>query len=191
MKHFDHSVLLLYRHCWQPARYAHADWLIGLGLQPEAKWQYGQSVQLDRCLDRALLRNLFRDPPQLPTQLSTRQKKWVALAPKIHLLALALGLLQIGCCDYLLLPDYRQVIGRWLNEQVIWQLFGLCTVSRRLRLSPDEVIPLAMEIGIASLHRAAVKEPVLQPLLIRLPPPKRALWVKVRPSTLFLLEGLL
>ncbi|WP_231583224.1 type III secretion system domain-containing protein [Yersinia aldovae] len=180
------AVLQLHRYLWLPGRYAHRSWLAALGFMPKPGWQYGQQPQLDSYLNQAL--RARRGTPRLPTRLNTRQQRMVRLAPKMTAFALAIGLLKLGCSDYLLLPDYRQTILRWLDDGLIWLLFGLSCGKCRALFSPIDLITNAIKIGTAVLHRAAQDDPVLYAVLIMLPPCERALWPQVPMLAMNLLE---
>ncbi|MFI0488735.1 MAG: type III secretion system domain-containing protein [Yersinia sp. (in: enterobacteria)] len=182
----EEAVLQLHRYLWRPGCYAHRGWLISLGFIPKPGWQYGQWPQMDRYLNQTL--RARRGTPRLPTQLNDRQRRIVRLAPKMTTFALAIGLLKLGCSDYLLLPDYRQVILRWLDDELIWQLFGLIRGKCRALFSPKELIANAITMGNAVLHRAAQDDPVLYAVLITLPPCERALWPQVPTLAMNLLE---
>lgn len=181
--------MLLHRSVWQPARYAHPDWLVSLGFHRCEGWRYGESPVLDSALNHAL--RARRGPIFLPGRLDERQRRLAALAPNISKYALALGLLTLACGDYFLLPDYRQVLRHWLDNDLIWHLFGMCDNRHPAFYSPEQVIDAANRIGIALLYRAATREPVLQALLIQLPPLKHALYPVMPRATMNLLEHML
>ncbi|CAJ0993987.1 hypothetical protein SODG_004518 [Sodalis praecaptivus] len=185
----DPLLLQLYRYSWQPARYAHPAWLAALGFRPRPDWRYGQRPPLDEGLNQALRRR--RGTPPLGQALTPRARRLARLAPMMTAAALGLGLLVLECSDYLLLPAYRQVIGQWLSEEAVWQLFGLCGGKRGVVWAPDQLAERAISLGAAVLARLAVNEPVLYILLILLPPPERALWPKVPGSALIVLEQVL
>jgi len=169
-----------------PARYAHHDWFMSLGFTPKPEWQYGKTPRFDQCLNQAL--QAHRGVPSLPLYLNDQQSRTVRLAPKITAFALAIGLFKLGCSDYLLLPEYRQVILRWLDDEVIWQLFGLIGGKCTPLFSPADFIANAIAIGTAVLNRAAQNDPVLYAVLIMLPPCKRALWLQVPTRVMNILE---
>lgn len=185
----DALILLLHRAVWQPARYAHPDWLVSLGFHRYDGWRYGESPVLDSALNRAL--RARRGPIYLPGRLDERQRRLATLAPNISKYALALGLLTLACGDYFLLPNYRQVLRHWLDNNLIWQLFGMCDNKHPAFYSPEQVIDAANRIGIALLYRVATREPVLQALLIQLPPLKHALYPVMPRATMTLLEHML
>lgn len=182
----DSLLLQLYRYSWQPARYAHPAWLAALGFRPRPDWRYGQQPQLDKGLNQALRQR--RGIAPLGHALTPRARRLVRLASMMPAAALSLGLLALECSDYLLLPAYRQVIGQWLSEEALWQLFGLCGGKRGAIWSPEALAEQAMTLGAAVLARLAVNEPVLYPLLILLPPPARALWPRAPGAALIILE---
>ncbi|WP_279156718.1 type III secretion system domain-containing protein [Obesumbacterium proteus] len=182
----DDAALRLHRYLWTPARYAHPQWLAALGFSPKGSWRYGEYPQLDRSLNLALQRR--RGTPRLPAQLSDRQRRMAKMVSNINVFVLAIGLLKLECNDYFLLPDYRQLILRWLDEALIWQLFGLCQGRNRAVFSPSEMIDNAFTLGIAVLHRAAQEDAVLYAMLITLPPCKRALWPSIPRLAMNLLE---
>lgn len=183
------EVLQLYRYLWQPALYAHPEWLQMLGFHPANGWCYGQQPPLDRCLDHAL--RALRGTPVISSCLNQRQQRLVDLAPRMTSFALGMGLVKIGRSEYFMLPDYRQELHQWLDDDEIWRLFGWCGQGNRLLLPPTTMIQTAIQIGTALLHRAAGDEPVLQAQLILLPPPKRALWPRTSLAELSLLEHIL
>lgn len=185
----DPLLLQLYRYSWQPARYAHPAWLAAIGFRPRPGWRYGQRPHLDEGLNQALRRR--RGTPVLGHALTPRARRLAQLASTMPQAALSLGLLALDCSDYLLLPAYRQVIGQWLSEEVLWQLFGLCGGKQGRVWAPDELAGRAMPLGAAVLARLAVNEPVLDTLLILLPPPARALWPRVPGAALIVLEHVL
>ncbi|BAE74571.1 putative type III secretion apparatus [Sodalis glossinidius str. 'morsitans'] len=182
-------MLQLYRYSWQPARYANPAWLAALGFRPRPTWRYGQQPQLDQGLNQALRQ--WRGIPPLGHALTPRARRLARLAPVMPQAALGLGLLALDCSDYLLLPGYREVIGQWLSEATLWQLFGLCSGKRGAVWAPEALVEQAMTLGTAVLTRMAVIEPVLSPLLLLLPPPARALWPTVPSTALILLEQVL
>lgn len=182
----DDAVLCLHRYLWTPARYAHPRWLESLGFSPKESWRYGECQPLDRCLNLALQRR--RGTPRLPAQINDRQRRMVKMVSNINAFALAIGLLKLGCNDYFLLPDYRLAILRWLDESLIWQLFGLCQGKNRAVFSPSEMIDNAFNLGISVLHHAAQDDAVLYAILITLPPCERALWPSVPRLAMNLLE---
>ncbi|MFT8211846.1 MAG: type III secretion system domain-containing protein [Symbiopectobacterium sp.] len=179
----------VHRHVWQPARYAHPDWFTALGFHRHERWRYGESPVLDSSLDRAL--RARQGIVALPGRLDERQRRLVSLAPSMPRYALALGLLALACRDYFLLPDYRNVLHPWLDNDLLWRLFGMCDNKRCALFSPENVIDAANRIGIAMLYRAARCEPVLQALLIQLPPPRQALYPLAPLATMNLLERML
>lgn len=185
----DALTLLLHRAVWQPARYAHPDWLVYLGFHRYERWRYGESLVLDNVLNRAL--RAQRGPIYLPGRLDERQRRLAVLGPNISKYALALGLLTLACSDYFLLPDYRHVLRHWLDNDLIWHLFGMCDNKHPAFYSPEQVIDAANRIGIAMLYRAATREPVLKALLIQLPPLKQALYPVIPWATMNLLERML
>ncbi|WP_145558804.1 type III secretion system domain-containing protein [Yersinia mollaretii] len=182
----DDAVLRLHRYLWTPARYAHPRWLSSLGFSPKASWRYGEYPLLDRGLNLALQRR--RGTPLLPAQLNDRQRRMVKMVSNINAFALAIGLLKLGCNDYFLLPDYRKAILRWLDETLIWQIFGLCQGKNRAVFSPSVMIDTAFNLGISVLHRAAQDDAILYAMLITLPPCERALWPSVPRLAMNLLE---
>lgn len=181
--------MLLHRAVWQPARYAHPDWFASLGFYRCERWRYGESPVLDRALNRVL--RARRGPICLPGRLDERQRRLAVLAPNISKYALALGLLALACGDYFLLPDYRHVLRHWLDNDLIWHLFGMCDNKYPAFYSPEQVVDAANRMGIAMLYRAAKHEPVLQALLIQLPPLKQALYPVIPLATMNLLERML
>lgn len=185
----DALILLLHRHVWQPARYAHPAWLQVIGFHPRSDWCYGERPGLDRCLNQAL--RAKRGTPPLPGRLTDHQQCLVRHAENMPGLALSLGLIQLGCGDYFLLPEYRKVIRHWLDDALIWQLFGLSDGCRKAVLRPAILTGTAISIGSAILYRAARSNPVLYSLLIRLPPPERALWPHMPYKAMNLLERVL
>ncbi|MCW2474989.1 type III secretion system domain-containing protein [Candidatus Symbiopectobacterium sp. NZEC151] len=185
----DALILLLHRSVWQPARYAHPDWFALLGFHRNQRWRYGESPVLDSALNRAL--RARRGGICLPGRLNERQRRLAMLAPNMPKYALALGLLTLACGDYFLLPDYRHALRRWLDNDLIWHLFGMCDNKRPALFSPEQVIDAANRIGIAMLYRAAREEPVLQALLIQLPPLRQALYPVTSLTTMNLLERML
>lgn len=185
----DALTLRLHRYLWQPARYAHPAWFNAMGFHPASEWRYGMRPTLDRCLNHALLAR--RGTPALPTQLNARQQQLARFAPKITAFALALGLIKLGCGDYFLLPDYRKVLRHWLDETLLWRLFGLCQGQRRAVFSPEALPAIAIDLGSGMLYREAQHEPVLYAQLILLPPPMRALWPQVPTALMNLLERML
>lgn len=185
----DALILLLHRAVWQPARYAPPDWLAALGFYRYKRWRYGESPFLDRALNRALRARC--GPIRLPGRLDERQRRLVALASNILKYALALGLLRLACGNYFLLPDYRHVLRHWVDNDLIWHLFGMCDNKHPAFYSPKQVIDAANRIGIAILYRAAKHEPVLQALLIQLPPLKHVLYPVMPLATMNLLERML
>lgn len=192
MNGLDRHILLWYRHVWQPARYAHPDWLIRIGMYRKARaWHYGQQPKLDRCLDLTLRRIRGGEPMTLPGKLTVRQQRIIALNSRLMTVALALGLVQLACGDYLLLPDYRAVIHPWVSDELAWQLYGLCGGKREAVMNPAALVAVALELGISCLSREARHEPVWQALLIALPPPTRALWPRFSPRVLTILERIL
>lgn len=160
-----------------------------LGFQPSDDWHYGDIPALDRSLDLALRTRL--QPVVINGCLNDRQQRLVRLAPRIASYALGLGLMVIGCGDYFMLPDYRQVLLQWFTEDEIWRLYGWQGQKNSRRLSPEVMLKTATQIGTLTLHREARHEPVLQALLILLPPPQRALWPKVFHTAFPFLEHLL
>ncbi|MGL5698970.1 MAG: type III secretion system domain-containing protein [Kluyvera sp.] len=182
----DKTLLQLHRYLWTPARYAHPGWLMSIGFTPRPRWGYGENPPLDRCLNRALQER--RGTPRLPTSLNPRQQRIVQLSSRIQSFALATGLLELGCRDYFLLPDYRRVLLRWLDDGLLWQLFGLCKGNNRAIFSPVQTLENALELGTAVLNRTAQNDPVLHAVLITLPPSKRALWPTVPGLAMNLLE---
>lgn len=185
----DDVLLRLHRYLWTPARYAHPRWLTLVGFNPETGWQYGINPPLDRCLNRALQKR--RGTPYLPATLNLRKQRIVQLSSHIQTFALATGLLVLGCNDYLLLPDYRRVLLCWLDDELIWQLFGLCQGNNRALFSPTQTVENALQLGTAVLTRAAQHDPVLHALLITLAPCERALWLPVPALAMNLLERML
>lgn len=185
----DPDVLQLYRYLWQPACYAAPEWLRVLGFYPDQHWCYGVQPDLDRCLDSAL--RTLRGCSVINALLGDRQRRLVRLAPRLASFALGLGLVKIGRSDYFMLPDYRRVLSQWLSEDEIWRMYGWCGQGNRQLLSPMNMAATAIQIGTLILHRVACDEPVLQALLIRLPPPERALWPRVSHADLSFLEYLL
>lgn len=185
----DALILRLHRYVWQPARYAHPAWLHSIGFHPGNTWQYGRHPAFDRCLDHTL--QARRGTPSLPGRLTARQQRWVRLSPNMTAYALALGLVQFGCGEYFLLPDYRKVISPWLDDALIWQLFGLCGRQRDVIFSPDALVEAAVSLGSCTLYRVARGEPVLYSLLLGLPPTTRALWPPVPIAAMHLLERVL
>lgn len=182
----DEALLLIHRYLWTPARYAHPLWLTRLGFSPEAKWRYGANPSLDRCLNHAL--RVRRGTPRLPAALSLRQQRIVQLGPRLQSFALAIGLLLLDCHDYFLLPDYRRALLNLLDDGLILQLFGLCQGNRRALFSPTQMVEIALQLGTATLTRAAQKHPVLHALLITLAPCERALWLPIPALAMNLLE---
>lgn len=185
----DALILLLHCSVWQPARYAHPDWFASLGFHRYSRWRYGESPVLDSALNHAL--RARRGQICLPGRLDARQRRLTALAPAMSKYALALGLLALACGDYFLLPDYRHALRQWLDNDMIWHLFGMCDNKHPAFYSPEQVVDAANRIGIAMLYRAAKREPVLQALLIQLPPLKQALYPVIPQATMNLLERML
>lgn len=185
----DALILLAHRHVWQPACYAHSDWFALIGFHRRERWCYGECPALDRSLNRAL--RVRHRIATLPGRLNERQRRLVSLAPNMSRYALALGLLALGCSDYFLLPDYRHALRDWLDNDLLWRLFGMCDNTQPARFSPENVINTANRIGITMLYRAARHEPVLHALLIRLPPPTHALYPVVPLATMNLVERML
>lgn len=184
----DKCVLQLYRYLWQPARYAHPDWMRHIGFQNK-NWQYGQHSVLDKALNNALQNR--RGTPVLNARLTQRQQRLVDLVPKMDIYALSLGLIKMACTDYFLLPDYRTVLLPLLGESLIWKLFGLSCGHKHSAIPPDQLVNQAMQIGIAALYCLACHEPVLYATLIVLPPPGRALWPQGLATIAYLLEYIL
>lgn len=191
MMHQDKNILKLYRYAWQPARYAHPLWLERIGMFNSSSWRYGQNKPLDTRLDQALIMQRGFPRAPLPGHLTPRQQHLLQLAPQLMTLALSQGLMSLACGDYFLLPDYRAVINPWIDDPLAWQLYGFSGSARSPRLAPEQLLPVAQSIGIATLHRAAVVDVVWQALLILLPPPTQALWPRLSPQTLPFLETLL
>ena len=182
-------MLQLYRYMWQPARYATREWLHKLGFQPPAGWHYGDNPPLDRSLDRALRGRL--KPVVINSCLNAREQRLIRLVPRLEAYALVLGLMTIGCSDYFMLPGYRQVLLQWLTEDEIWRLYGWLGQKKRQPLSPQAMSKIALQIGTLTLHREAQQEPILQALLLLLPPPQRALWPKAASGAHAFVEHLL
>ena len=185
----DAAVLRLHRYLWLPARYAHPQWLIRVGFHPPADWRYGERPSLDRCLNQVLLTR--RGTPALPAVLNVHQQRRMQLSGHLHLLALAAGLLALQCHDYFLLPAYRRVLSSWFEDDLLWQLFGLCQGEKRAVVPAEQLTDMALQLGTAILSRAAQSDPVLFAMLITLPPCKRALWPSLPANILTLLERIL
>lgn len=188
-KTVDPEAMLLYQYLWKPACYAVPQWLHRLGFQPTQSWRYGEHPVLDRSLDRAL--RALRGTPALPPRMTDRQRRFVQRAPRLKTFALALGLMKLGRSDYLLLPDYRQLILQFLSEEEVWRLYGWLGQRKGGLLTPETMITMAIQIGVLILHREARNDPILHTLLILLPPPERQLWPGITRAKIQFLEQLL
>jgi Type III secretion system subunit len=185
----DAPILRLYRRLWQPARYAHPNWFIGMGFHPPQCWQYGRYPVMDRILNEALRRR--RGTPRLTERAGQPKAESFREANYLETLALALGLLMLNCKDYFLLPAYRQTLSQRVNDVILWQLFGLCTGVKRAVFTPQTLQQQATEIGLAGLYRIAEKDAALYASLVALPPRARALRPGVSRRTFNLLEQVL
>lgn len=104
----------------------------------------------------------------LPTVLTAQQTTLMTLEPKLPSLLTALGLLAIGCPDYLRLGRYRRQLAAHLGERSCNQLLALSphTLPSPPSLQPEQLASGAYDAGLRWWRHHAADCPVHHALSI-------------------------
>jgi len=161
----------LHQLSWQPGEWMDEGWWQTLSLAP---WQqcYQRYPASRGRLNHLIARRCRETLGPLPASLSAPQEQLMSLESKLPRLCTALGLMAIGCPDYLLLGEYRRQLAFSLGERGCDQLMVLGSfTSPPLAMLTAEALPaMAQARGIGWLCSAAPQCPVIEALRMVLPP---------------------
>lgn len=153
-----------------PGKTMHPSWWQKLGL---SAWQapYLHTPSLARHIDMHICRRV--DMPEsivLPALFSETQKLMFACAKRLPRLIVALGLLLLGCPDYLLRREYRQQLETVLDEMSINQLWMLWRGQlQEPGIAAEQLIEVAWDYGYHNLAELQQDDPLWSTLRLQLP----------------------
>ncbi|MDM5065365.1 hypothetical protein OB934_21580 [Aeromonas salmonicida] len=161
----------LHQLAWQPGAWMHPAWWPHMTL---AMWQpYYQAHPASRAaIDRVIIQRRGFPCAPLPAALSDEQRQLMQLEPRLIPLCTALGLLALGCPDYLLTGRWRRCLAPVLGEQGCDRLLALATFSggAAADVAPEQIAERALARGLRWWRADTSPCPVRQVLTASLPP---------------------
>ncbi|MDL4454945.1 type III secretion system domain-containing protein [Klebsiella michiganensis] len=167
----DAGVQRLHQLAWQPGAWMHPAWWQHLTLDA---WQqsYRDYPACRATIDAVIIQQRAFPSTPLPAELSNDQRQLLNLEPRLPRLCTALGLLALGCPDYLLTGSYRRCLLPILGEQGCDRLLALGKfhVSSPPLLTAEQISEQALERGLRWWRADVSRCPVRQTLTWCLPP---------------------
>ncbi|MFS9381045.1 type III secretion system domain-containing protein [Citrobacter sp. ANG330] len=142
----DKEYVSLYRLFMRPGGYIHEQHWHLSGL---ANWRedYLAHPALRPEIDRQLRTRLGWSWPGQGS-LTSLQRQWVRWLPKLPMIVIALGLLELNCSDYFMLGHYRRPLIGLLGEVTFNQIFALWQGGDdEPAVEPDRLSDVAYKTG--------------------------------------------
>lgn len=167
----DAGVQRLHQLVWQPGEWMHAEWWQALTMDA---WHqsYRDYPECRAAINLAIIQQRAFPCAPLPSTLNDRQQQLLGLESRLPRLCTALGLLALGCPDYLLNGSWRRRLVPILGEHGCDQLLaiGKFHVSALPLLAADQINEQALARGLGWWRSDATHCPVWQALTLCLPP---------------------
>lgn len=167
---FSLVIQRLHELAWQPGKWMDAAWWPYLGL---SNWQdsYQRYPSCRPILDKLIIKQRQFPAGPLPGEVDDKSSALITWEPKLPRLVISLGLIALGCQDYLRFGRYRRVLTPILGTQGCDQLLALYSNWRDepAQIDEDSLVTEATRFGLHWLSENT-DNIIHQALVIKLPP---------------------
>lgn len=160
---------------YQPVSSMHSSWWKTLDL---GVWQYKYQANstLGQQIEALVVQCYGLSEQALPTQLTSQQRKMLAIRFKLEEILTVLGLFYLNVPEYLSLREYRDVLACVLTPVQIQQAWAMWPqrpardlALQQCTISPDKLVERALGIGISLVVQQCQDDPIWLALALTLP----------------------